>query len=544
MSVDSLELACMADLGRQRQDELPLSNRERKGPSFAPSGRNGTAHIPSALKKVLETKWNVQINDEESEQMEGLAPDYRAPPNIRQESKGHKRIKRHDSQNVPTADLGGLVPPGGSARHFSASKSTGTLPHKQQVRSISDNGPVTAIYATNCGLQTLGSNQDSLPVSSTSKPAAPVEQSSNTNDSISIRLPIRLSKSQDHEHVVLRGICKLLNPKDRLVLFVVSYTMRLRKDTDEGYLVLSTAGKEDRVHNVLELMSPDTRDDCCRVCSKNERNGFAYILQFPNILDTQKFKIFLESLQQAAAREANLEDNQTKPRTKSIQATQTPSGLLGPTNPVIKWPSLSATSATSEVTRLTASTLPSTVPTPSKQATVEGLCSDAKLIDFDDSPCCSPAARELIIEDAAEKLVELINKILPEASAAGLLLSDDTIADIEETAIDDWLARGFLQSETDDMKADLLDLLRILVRLKRKAESRRQTQPVIRSLQGYDEVPRPCRITYTASELERLNTAQPQEPTKVERIQYTSSEIESIGKTTMPSSVGGLDTSR
>lgn len=46
-----------ADLGRQRQDELPLSNKERKGPSFAPSKRNGTGHIAPALKQGLETKW-------------------------------------------------------------------------------------------------------------------------------------------------------------------------------------------------------------------------------------------------------------------------------------------------------------------------------------------------------------------------------------------------------------------------------------------------------------------------------------------------------
>lgn len=80
-------------MGRQRQEELPLSNKEGKGkgPSFAPSRRNGTGHIAPDLKKGLETKWNgkytpldlcntqrlirlaVQINDEESEQMKGLA---------------------------------------------------------------------------------------------------------------------------------------------------------------------------------------------------------------------------------------------------------------------------------------------------------------------------------------------------------------------------------------------------------------------------------------------------------------------------------------
>lgn len=53
----SLTCCLQADLGRQRQEELPLSARELKGPSYLPNGRNGVSHYAPALKKDLETKW-------------------------------------------------------------------------------------------------------------------------------------------------------------------------------------------------------------------------------------------------------------------------------------------------------------------------------------------------------------------------------------------------------------------------------------------------------------------------------------------------------
>ncbi|KAF4977786.1 hypothetical protein FZEAL_5752 [Fusarium zealandicum] len=62
----------MADLSRIRQNDLPLSTQERRGPSFKPDGHNGTDHYPAAKKEGLKSKWNVSIDDEESRQVEGL----------------------------------------------------------------------------------------------------------------------------------------------------------------------------------------------------------------------------------------------------------------------------------------------------------------------------------------------------------------------------------------------------------------------------------------------------------------------------------------
>uniref|UniRef100_A0A8H7NPT5 Uncharacterized protein n=1 Tax=Bionectria ochroleuca TaxID=29856 RepID=A0A8H7NPT5_BIOOC len=79
MAEDKKKLAAtymglMADLGRHRQEELPLSNEQRKGPSYDPLGSR-THYNKVSVKKAKEasTAWsNCIIKDEETEQMEGL----------------------------------------------------------------------------------------------------------------------------------------------------------------------------------------------------------------------------------------------------------------------------------------------------------------------------------------------------------------------------------------------------------------------------------------------------------------------------------------
>ncbi|CAG9998092.1 unnamed protein product [Clonostachys byssicola] len=79
MAEDKKKLAAtymglMADLGRHRQEELPLSNEQRKGPSYDPYGSR-THYNKVSVKKAKEasTAWsNCIIKDEETEQMEGL----------------------------------------------------------------------------------------------------------------------------------------------------------------------------------------------------------------------------------------------------------------------------------------------------------------------------------------------------------------------------------------------------------------------------------------------------------------------------------------
>lgn len=370
-------------------------------------------------------------------------------------------------------------------------------------------------------LQKPLSEHNASMVSATSiKPSNGAQSSSGSSAAsqhATVNLAIRSKPKRAEDVVVLQGICKLLNPQNRSVLFAVTYAVKLRNDTENGYLCLSAPEKGDKVHNVLDLTAPDRKDDCCRVCSKSTANGFAYILQFANTSDAHKFKVYLESLQQAAARDAVSEESQNKVDIASAQTTQESRA--------------SGTSPAPALNRSATDNSPSTVETPAKQTSPAVAAGTAKLVDIDSPPQSAPGERELIIEDAAEKLVKLIDQILPEAAKAGILVSDDTVADIEDTTIEDWLDRGFLQCETDDMKADLLNLLRILVRLKRKAESRKRVLPASNSLQEYDNKPHSDRITFTAPELVKIASSQDARATNkpdTPRIVYTTAEIESI----------------
>jgi hypothetical protein len=85
-----------ADLSRLRQEELPLSSREIRGPSFNPTRKNGVGHIAPELKEKWKAQWNgmselfmvkyfasnnciVEFDDEEARQCEGLAIDDSRP---------------------------------------------------------------------------------------------------------------------------------------------------------------------------------------------------------------------------------------------------------------------------------------------------------------------------------------------------------------------------------------------------------------------------------------------------------------------------------
>jgi hypothetical protein len=89
----------LADLGRERQEELPLNRKSNKGSSFTPSGRNGTDHISRAVKTQLQKGWADPVRDEESEQVEGLAID-ECP--WRKAKGGSNKVTRPQLQPLPS----------------------------------------------------------------------------------------------------------------------------------------------------------------------------------------------------------------------------------------------------------------------------------------------------------------------------------------------------------------------------------------------------------------------------------------------------------
>lgn len=278
------------------------------------------------------------------------------------------------------------------------------------------------------------------------------------------------------EQVVYNGLCKWLDPESREPLFVVKLSLKIQNNNDKAFLALSALHKEDKLHNVLELSAPDIRDDCCRLYSREMASRSRYILQFPTASDAEKFGLYLESLQKAAARALRPQKNTGNQPTK----TEIPSSYRLPLSPTAL------------------ESMPNAC-NPVKRDDCE-----TKLVDVESPSTSQQEKKAPTIEDAADSLFNLIEKILPEAAAAGLNVSEDAISDIQETAIESWLERGFLRSETDDMKSELLELLRILVRIKRKAEARKEV-PKPKSLKGFESpVCSAKRIKYSVSEIQNL----------------------------------------
>ncbi|KAK2593880.1 hypothetical protein QQS21_008400 [Conoideocrella luteorostrata] len=525
MDEASIQIACMADLGRQRQEELPLSGKEGKRPSYAPTGRNGVGHYNPVLKRGLEKAWNVQIQDEESAQMQGLAVDdsrpwakitkdylhnhqaATAPPIIRQESQGRKRLKSEKSAGVASfGKLGGLVPPGGAAiRHPPSNPASKPIQMTAKSgESQSQNGHVDRVVDTN------------LPATSSAPQAS---------------FPIQPAKQLASEQVVHKGLCKLLDPRNMLPLFIINYSLKILNDSSKALIVLS-AERGDKIHDVLDAKTPEFKDDRCRICSKAKDNGWAYILQFNNAPDAKKFCLFMENLQKAAARTLGRSSIANKPATTPITTSINTPATTSTTTPAtqsLEPPTLTSSSASASMPYV----VPSTTTASTKAVTVSnGDRETPKLVDVESPPREMQGAKMPTIEDAAEKLFGLIEDILPEAAAAGLNISDDAISDIQETAINSWLTRGFLKSESDDMKSELLDLLRILVRIKHKAERRKQEnriKPIIKSLDGFhiSEV-KPSRIKYSSSEIESWAKSGVSPPTGLDKAIVTPRKSRSV----------------
>ncbi|KAG6003749.1 hypothetical protein E4U21_001752 [Claviceps maximensis] len=508
MDATEIQKACMADLGRQRQDELPLSGREGKRPSYELSRGNGTGHYAPSLKKGLESKWKVQIQDEESAELQGLAVgDSRPWAKITE-----TYMSRNHADTAPP--LIQRKPLGRIAVQL--------LPSPQQLRGINKRQSeikVETIPPKRPATKPSGSI-GTKPQSTTRKQANKVSASAPTKTS----LPIG-SKPLASEHIVYNELCKWLDPESKKPLFVVTLSLRIQKNSDKGFLVLSALNKEDKSHNVLEISAPDVQGDCYWLYPNEMASRSRYLLQFPTASDAKKFGMYFESLQKAAARMLGAPSKPgTPPSTAEIPSIfKLPPSYAGATST----PKASDPDKTSD---------------PEKWGGGE-----AKLVDVE-SPSMSSEQEETLptIEDAAESLFDLIEKILPKAAAFGLNVTDDAISDIQESAIDSWLRRGFLGSETDDMKSELLELLRILVRIKRKAESRKTaTQPelpfVIQSLKDFGGADSDAKhIRYTVSEIQSLSSDRAPAPARLNKSLVTPRRTQTTGRSWPAAAVAGM----
>ncbi|KAG5962540.1 hypothetical protein E4U58_003833 [Claviceps cyperi] len=356
-----------------------------------------------------------------------------APLSSWPEPQGRNKSKpAFHAERVPFKKPGRLAPPAGKAAI--------PPPTAQQPRKISKQQPESKLDTGHPSML-----EDSRPDWRLEN--APVLAPTRTT------LPAR-PKTLLSEQIVYKEKCEWLDLESKGLSCFVTCTLKIHR-SEKAFLVFSASRKEDRAHNVLDVSAPDIQDNSCRLFTREMASVKPFLLQFSNASDAKKFGLYLETLQKAAV-----------------------AVLVAPA----KSDYYSANSEGPSILRLPFSTREGIFKpnaTKSEDATKLQIASEGavtKSPDEESSLTASEQEKQVqIMDDIAESLFDLLENMISLAATAGLNIAEDAILNMRETAIESWLARGFLGSETSEMKPELLELLCILIRIKYKAESRKHS---------------------------------------------------------------------
>ncbi|KAG6034063.1 hypothetical protein E4U19_006021 [Claviceps sp. Clav32 group G5] len=401
----------------------------------------------------------LNIQDDESAEMQGLdLGDSRpwamttekraskhhadmAPLSVWPEPQGRNKSKPiFHAEKVPFKKPGPLAPPAG--------KAIIPTPAAQQPRKIPKRQPESKL--NNGHPSMLENSTPDLILGN----ATELIHTANTGT-----LPAR-PKTLLSEQVVYKEKCEWLDLESKGLSQFVTCTLRIRHSV-KAFLVFSASKKEDWAHNVLDVSAPDILDNSCRLFTREMASMKPFLLQFSNASGAKEFGLYLGTLQKAAvavlvapAKSGYYSANSEGPSILEL--------------PLFITEGMSKPNATKseDVTKLDKAT--------KLQITSEGAVT--KSADEESSLTAFEQEKQVqAIEGVAESLFDLIEKMIPLAAAAGLSIAEDAILNMRETAIESWLARGSLGSETSEIKPELLELLCILVRIKCKAESRKHS---------------------------------------------------------------------
>ncbi|PTB41025.1 hypothetical protein M441DRAFT_458603 [Trichoderma asperellum CBS 433.97] len=530
-----------AELGRSRQDELPLSNQAKR-PTYLP-GRSGTSHIPQARKEKLESKWGVKIVDEESQQMEGLELGNARP----WATLTSHYMASHAAESAPPRFRKEAKP----ARTFAVPKPPSSIRSSGSISKV----PVPTLpSASNKKVpanQNTQANRGTTARSSSKMPAAPPGSKPKPNPSTPLQV---------QEHILSLGDCEIINESDSSSS-EIKFMLKVQLQKNKGLLAMQLPDKGISVHDVLTLGAPVIQGPFCLI--SNAQRERLYKLKFRTSAAAEGFQYLLKSLQQSALlfRETGLVSlKQTPTPTAKIAASylNTPSK----TQPqVAKTVPMGAND--SEKTPLQT---PTSIEASLQRDTQESLPGES-LVDTEDGFCSNPA---LTIEAAADHMQGLVQQILSEITAAGIKVPENGIDEIESTAISNWMDQGFMKTETqsDELKEELAELLRLLVRIKRKVQFRHGSNHVnpvaissetLQDLQEIVEKPSK-RIKYTPTDIKELKAQavsrqdkikasglyeiQKGSPPKKKKVQSIAKQKDQVISSSHPRAAGGLATSR
>ncbi|KAL7796020.1 hypothetical protein V8C37DRAFT_414313 [Trichoderma ceciliae] len=538
-SPDSEEIkkALMAELGRSRQDELPLSNQAKRS-TYQPD-RSRTSHIPQARKERLESKWGVKIVDEESQQMEGLELG-----NSRPWAKlTNQFMARHVAESAPprlamgTTQLRTLAIPKAPS---SIKPSRNIINTPAQTLPAVSNEKATDHHGTQVrsGAMAVNNPKTSLPPSTKGQGGNASRQTKHSSQGEPELDPSTSRPTQ--EHILSQGGCEMINESENSPS-AAEFILKVQLQKNEGLLIIVQSGIGQWVHDVLILGPPVIQGPFCLIANaKGER---LYKMKFQTTAAAEGFQYLLKSLQQSALqfRKSSLVSPKANPTLTGNEKQATIYPLQTPSKAVLK-----AAEAVSEVVEGEEENpmqTPDSMEAPLRQES-------ESLVDIKDD---SPPKPTLSIDGAADHMQSIVQQILSEITATGINVPENGVEEIESTAISNWMAQGFMKSETgsDELKEELAELLRLLVRIKRKVHFRHGGNPArissatLQDLQEIVEKPSK-RIKYTTTDIKQLEAHAVSRQNEIKasglrEIQKGSPSPESLKTKAVPS---GLATSR
>ncbi|RGP73392.1 hypothetical protein FLONG3_6338 [Fusarium longipes] len=493
-----VQAACLADLGRHRQEELPLSNEARRGPTYAPDGRNGTDGYSNHRKTQLISKWGNKIEDDETRQMEGLEIEDARPwaRDLVGKALSSNRIERqvNTSEGIRTSanTLNSGPPPRIAARKPKTKKSSSqhqqnsamvhfkppTNAWKDCVQNMVNNSPVQSPMVTKWGPQRSGSTPSAAPQCAVSKPvhgdipnspsnvtsgnATMTITSANAADSsVGSRVHLTFSLHQDGfdsnavETIIGSGHCQVVPSKNEALSFTSSVVVKIHEEKG-GVLALRSELKGDKIHDVLDIEKPLLDGQYCVI--KVNSHKWPYHLRFDKEEHVKLFKMCLSRVKKAVRLHK-------KPETvKDSEA-----GNAGVTGSAAE---LSTVYTTTDTTGASTSVTDADgtvdnnadVDTATTVTHVPQAVQAARemLITMDDNWDSSNNPQVPLIQEAVNPMVALIRRCLEYFSSEGNFCAG-TIAGIEDAILDKWMGDGFLKDCDERQREASIAMLRTFV---------------------------------------------------------------------------------
>ncbi|KAM6528726.1 hypothetical protein FALCPG4_009687 [Fusarium falciforme] len=438
-------LIAMADLTRLRQEELPLSAEEKRGPSFNPTRRNGTDHINPSLKEGLSNKWTVKIDDEEARQTDGLEIEDARP--------WGKKVAQQYLETRGYA--GGRGIPSAIPKRGRGDDDTDSFPPTK--KSVGQNSAPSVTLAqwgpqntTPAPEQPLVATQEVEAVSpqvqhesNGNVPEASVAAPASTN--LNFVLNTMALDPAMAEHVIGTGQCQVVPGKDEALSFSAEVVMKLLISENRAVLELSALGKPRRVMDALELGSPVVDGQFCAFTQLS--NGGFFYLRFADETETKKFKRHLAKMQKSARAHQPQENTREvdqqhidQPRADQHQATQRQADQHRVDQQQGSVPSLA-----------------------NLNEDLEPLISMNGWTTVDNS-------QSLTLENATRHVVVLVNRMLGKMAPKERKMTlkegifESALEGITDGIIEHWVQNGFFRGYNDSLKNQFCHLLRGMVR--------------------------------------------------------------------------------